>query len=319
MNTDSPNQNLIKGKDLIGLKVVTLQKGQMVDDVDEIVYDHAEDQVKALVVDSGGWFNDAKVILFEDIKSIGRDAVIIESEAVIRKASEVAGKISRIIKGDNYLTANKIITEDGNDLGQVSDIYFDPQTGKVVELEVSQGAIKNAQSGKKRIQMGDIVNVGEDATIVSSNVEQSIENQAQYQGLKGGLATAQNDAPGVIYQTKQKLSDFGQTVKQKVQEIKEDPKTQETVDTIKTKATQAKDSLQQKAGEGKQKFDDKAWKNALGKYVTVNILSTNDEILARRGDMITNELLSLAEAEGMLDKVVSNTSPKPVNSFDDKA
>lgn len=93
---------LLKGKNVIGLKVVTLNKGKNIHDVDEIVYDPHDHLVKALVVDEGGWFSDASVLLFEDVQSIGKDAVVIESDELVKKASDVHERINRIVRDDTY-------------------------------------------------------------------------------------------------------------------------------------------------------------------------------------------------------------------------
>lgn len=326
-------KNLIKGKDVIGLKVITLEHGQIIEDIDELVYDPQDTKVKALVVDEGGWFSDAKVILFEDIQTIGKDAVIISSAAVIKKASDVTERVHRIIKNDNYLTTNKVITEDGTDLGHVSDIYFDQQTGNVIEMEVSQGALKNVQSGKKRVKVADITRVGEDVTIVKQIVEDELEQQAQQQGVQGAVQTARNKTPDIFDQAKQKFTEFSQTTKekaqqfteqtqQKVQEIKEDPRTQNKIGAFKGKAKQMRDTVEQKTEQAKagatdtlkeqqQKREINKKNDAVGKYLTVNILTVNDLTLARRGDMVTHTLLVQAEQAGVLDQVVNNVSSDP--------
>ena len=295
------NDMLVKGKDVIGLKVVTLDKGEKLENVNEIVYDPQDHYVKALIIDNGGWFSDAKVILYPDIKSLGKDAIIVESDRVVKKASDVQQRIARIVKDDNFLTKNKIVTEDGTELGQVSDILFEPSTGKVRELEVSQG-IKNLQSGKKRVKVEDIVKIGTDVTIVKDFVREEMATQAQQQGIQGTVNLAQENAPDFIEQTKQKITELGATAKEKMQEIQKHPKTQEMVQTTKNKTNQLKESAVEKSK-----------KNALGKYVTVNILSSEDVMLAKRGEMITNKLLSQAENKGMLDQVINNVSSEPLN------
>ncbi len=52
--------------------------------------------------------------------------------------------------------------------------------------------------------------------------------------------------------------------------------------------------------------------DAAGKYLTVNILAKNDEIIGRRGEMITYELLNRAEAEGKLNFVLAHSSKQPI-------
>lgn len=318
----SANQQLYKGKDVIGLKVVTLQKGKIIENIDELVYDPAENKVKAFVVDSGGWFADAKVVLFDDISTIGADAVIVESDAVIKKASDVEERITRIVKDDNYLTQNKVMTESGTELGKVSDIYFDPSSGSVIELEVSQGAVKNVQSGRKRVAVADIMKVGEDVTIVRSSVEQQLQQQSQQQGLAGAAATAKDKSPELLEQAKEKMKQVGSAAKQKFDEARSNPENQDKLQRLKEKAVQAKetveqkvfeakDAVTQKTEEGKEKIEEKRKNAALGKYVSIHILSPDDTLLAQRGDMITNALLRKAEDNGVLQQVLSNVSDTP--------
>lgn len=325
---------ILKGKDVIGLQIVTLEKGKILGNVNEIIFDPQNNQVKALLVDAGGWFTNARIILYEDVNKIGKDAVIVESENIIKNASEVQERITRILKGDNYLTTNKVVTEDGAEIGNVSDIFFDEPSGKVLELEVSQGTAENIKSGKKRVKVSDIIKVGEDVTIVRGYVEEDFEKQAEGHGLQGVSNTIGEKAPGLIDQAKQKLSDIGDDVEEKgkdlsdktqskLKEVQEDPETKEklseirskansTKGTLEEKAIEIKDSINKKVQEGKKKVITQSKKDVVGKYLTTNILSKTDKVLAKRGDVITNELIAQAEENDMLDKLITNATVEPV-------
>src|SRR4051812_43395843 len=108
---------LTKGDKVIGLNVVTVDDGKVLHTVKDIVFDPKENKIRGVLVDEGGWFSDAKFIFIEDIKSIGKDAVMVQNISVVKKASELHGKVSHIIQDDNYLTKTKVITEDGTQLG----------------------------------------------------------------------------------------------------------------------------------------------------------------------------------------------------------
>ncbi len=47
----------IKGKDVIGLKILTLDDGRKVETVSDIVYDPTQQKVTALIVSNGGLFS----------------------------------------------------------------------------------------------------------------------------------------------------------------------------------------------------------------------------------------------------------------------
>lgn len=66
----------------------------------------------------------------------------------------------------------------------------------------------------------------------------------------------------------------------------------------------------------KEKFesriDEERIDEAIGRYITVNVLSRQDEFIAKRGDLITHEIVEKASREGMLEKILSHTSKKPI-------
>lgn len=141
---------LTRGSKVIGLQVLTIEQGKKVEDVDDLIYDPSSQKVVALLVSGGGIFSEAKVIPFNQIKSIGKDAVIVQSEDVLENASQMGKKVASIAGDGIYLSKTKVITKEGTNLGEIDDIFFDSQTGKVEEFEVSQG-LSDLSSGKKRL------------------------------------------------------------------------------------------------------------------------------------------------------------------------
>jgi uncharacterized protein YrrD len=281
---------LIKGTDAIGKPVIAKSTGEKIDEVEDLIYDSHEHRVKALLVDKGGWFSGAKVIRIDDIASIGKDAIVVDTPEVIRKAEEVGGEVSSIAKENAEITQTEIISEDGVKLGKVSDILFDPDTGEVQSLEVSQG-LNNMTSGKKHVLTSDIITVGKDATIVRKFTEDFLNQQARTQGIAGAANRVKNNLPPKE-EVQQKASDVTEKAKVKAQEIK----------------AAAKDKI----AEAKEMIQEKARANALGKYLTINILGTDDSMIAMRGELITNELLKRAEQAGQLSNVITHTSAEPV-------
>jgi uncharacterized protein YrrD len=230
---------------LIGRDVITLDSGQKVETVSDVLYDAESKKVLGLVIDKAGWFKDAKVLLFSDIESIGKDAIMISSSKLVKKAADVPINVATIARNDKRLTQTKIMTEDGKELGTVSDIYFDDQTGQVSELEVSQG-LKDAGSGKKRIPVTAIVNTGQDVTIVRPMVEETLEQQPPTGGVQKMAQQVQQKAGEVVGQAKQK-----------VEEVTKDPSTQEKVDATKQQAHTVYEQANTKVTEVNDKVSEK--------------------------------------------------------------
>lgn len=298
-----------KATNVINLKVISFDNGEEIGKVEDVVYDVYENKVKAILLDKGGWFSDAKIVFLNDVKSIGEDAVMLPNKDVIRKASEVdQEKISNVAKDKEYLTKTKVITENGNELGHVTDIFFDTQTGNVEDFELSGGTFENMKSGKKFIKVSDIIKIGKDATIVKSYTEDMIEDQSQKQGMQG-----------MMNQAKDKFSEAKSQVQKPENQEKVKSKFNEIKENVKDAAQNIKDKAQESAGQAKDKAQDMKEKNQenmkedlAGKYATRNILSENDEVILQRGDMVTHETIQKLEKRNLLSKLIGNVSEKPL-------
>jgi uncharacterized protein YrrD len=320
---------LIKASDVIGLKVLTITQGENIQDVNDIVYDPKENRVLALLVDNKGWFKDAKVILFEDINSIGKDNVMVEDASVLQSAGDVEENIAEIARSNNYLAGTKIVTVDGNELGSVTDIYFDSNTGEVDEFVVSQGVVKDVQSGRKRVKISDIITVGKDATIVRSYTEDMFDAQAEEGGVQGAVNQVKDKAQNTAHDLKERTEGFVndpktqntlQDVKDKASNIfnqaadkvrefddKVKAKVSETKEDISGKVNETREDVEARTNQAKQDIEFQQEKNVSGQILTKDIFSMIDgSQLAKVGDTITPDLLQRAEEHKVKDQVVMN-------------
>lgn len=246
-----------KATTLIGLPVMTLDSGKQVEKVTEPLYDPQGQKITGLLVEEGGWFKDAKVILFDDISSIGNDAVMIPSEQSIKKASDISETVSQIAKNDVYLTKNKIVTENGKELGTISDVFFDDRTGTVEAFEVSQG-LKDAGVGRKRVTTNQIKTVGEDALIVSGFTEVIIENQEAQGGVVKAAQTAAQKGKAAATSVKDTAQEKFSQAKDSAQAAAENPENQAKMESAKMHASQAGESAKTKVQDGMSTVKDKA-------------------------------------------------------------
>lgn len=311
---------VVKATQVIGLPIVTIARGKEIDKVEDVIYDPFQNQVKALLIDKGGWFAEAKIILIHDAVRIGEDAVLIEDQDKIRKAGEVKNEVASIAKKDNFLTGTKVIAENGKELGSVSDIAFDTATGDVEEFEVSQGLLKNIESGKKHFKVSEVVTVGEDVTIVKSYTEEKFARQSEEQGVRGAVnktkekATSRetkNKASGVMDEARNRMQDLGERVHDKIEEIRNSPQTRKTVSKVKSKANEAKRIAASKTEEEMMRITEERKKAAVGQYLTTNVLTSDDRPLGKRGDMVTHDMIERAQSQGVLEKILGNTSNTP--------
>jgi uncharacterized protein YrrD len=327
----------IKASEIIGNKIVSLQDGKEIGKIQDLVYDPEIQKIRALIIDKGGWFSEPKLIPIENIKNIGEDAVVVDSPNVIKRISEVDKAVASIAKNETYVTRTKIMTDTGVELGMVNDILFDSESGNVEKFEISQGGFKDLSSGKKLIDVSNIETIGHDTIIVKPETQQVIEKQAQEQGIRGAVSNNTQKAKEMFSDLKSNAAKETEEAKDKVKS----PETQEIIDNVKENVVQKNEVVEEKTENVKedvedigqniqQKFNEltstakekineyqvgtavKKRQDAVGRYLTINILSPDDELLAKRGDMITNHLLDQAESFGVLQQVLEHTSDSPI-------
>lgn len=236
---------IIKGKSVIGLNIVTIDTGAVVQTVDDIAYDPINHRIIALLVDSGGLFSSAKAIHMDDVRNIGEDAVIVHDASVIKSVKDLGDDVHSISDSNKHLVKTNILTIDGKELGKVTDIYFDSATGEVESMEVSQGGLKSMTEGKKSIKPSDIVTIGADATIVSAYTEMKLDAQGEEGGLKGAFNEARDKTAEIAEATKEKAIELKDAASDKFDNAREtiDQKSAEA----RVKAVELRDDISKKA------------------------------------------------------------------------
>lgn len=178
-----------KGKSIIGLRVLTQAEGRDLGKVNDLIFDHETDELVALLISDKELFGliDAKVVMFNQVQTIGADAVMVPSEAALINAHSDA-RIAAIMDRETALSGTRIATTDGRDIGNLADMYIDEETGRVLGYEVSTGFISDTMSGKRYMPAPQQMVIGEDVALVPPSVADDLE--AQKQENPGGLKAA---------------------------------------------------------------------------------------------------------------------------------
>lgn len=184
----------VKGKSIKGLQVFSLKQSKKIAAVHDLICEANGHRVSAFTVGKRGLFAEMRVVPFEQIKSIGEDAVVVESDTAIINVSHAGKEIQTMVRDNIYIIDTSVITEDGVELGKIADVYFDPKTGMVVEVEVTQGPIKDVSEGRKKIPGADIISVGRGSTVVHRDTDEKLA--AKRGGLKGMMQQVQDTIVG---------------------------------------------------------------------------------------------------------------------------
>ncbi|MGH3822262.1 MAG: PRC-barrel domain-containing protein [Pseudonocardiaceae bacterium] len=72
------------------------------------------------------------LLAWEDLQGFGPDAVTVATDAVIRPARDALEQ--RAENNDLEILGKRVLTERGMELGTITDVDFDPETGTVTSL-----------------------------------------------------------------------------------------------------------------------------------------------------------------------------------------
>jgi uncharacterized protein YrrD len=204
-----------KGTDTISLPVIAFDTGERFEKIRDVIFGQHENRVLGFLVDEGGWFNEAKVVPFQNVQAIGPDGVIVPSkESVVIANTEPA--IKGVLEHKNVLKGTKIMTTDGRDLGTMADVYFDEQTGAVEGYEASGGLFGDAATGRSFVPAPQTLKIGQDVAFVPPETADMMEEQVG--GIQGALQAAGDKVQETAQKTTEKLQEKAETAGQKLQE-----------------------------------------------------------------------------------------------------
>jgi uncharacterized protein YrrD len=176
-----------KGKNVIGQTVISLEDGRKIDSVKDLLINERNDTVVGLLVDEGGLLSSSRVVPIEGIHSFGRDAVVIASANAVISAS-ADPEIKAIINRNEQLLTKRVLTNTGDKLGQIADMYFEERDGRITGFEVSGGMLGDIARGTSHLPVDGIDRMGPDVIFVTPETGDDLYNQV------GGLEGAMNDA-----------------------------------------------------------------------------------------------------------------------------
>src|SRR5690349_15432519 len=121
---------------LKGMPVISMQEGTRLGRVEQALFDLAARQLRAVEVrgDAGTF-----IVPFEQIESIGSDAVTVASSQVTQAPN--TGSSLGTLLGMHELGKLKVVDNAGTLLGSLDAIEFNAASGNVTQLSVHKGGL----------------------------------------------------------------------------------------------------------------------------------------------------------------------------------
>ncbi len=152
-----------KANELIGKPIVQQSTGERLATVHNVVVDRTAQRAVALLIQSGGWLRDARVVPWNRITSIG-DVILVHGDApVIVTATEA--QLADEVADTGQITGTRIVTASGEALGTVGDVFID-DAGNVRGYEVKHGLLSVA--GRQFLAVAQVQTMGQDAVIATT-------------------------------------------------------------------------------------------------------------------------------------------------------
>ena len=160
---------------IIGLPVVETETGTQIGEISEIVINIEDAILFGLIISGSNWGALESIITFGELVSVGRDAVMISNQHVIRSIDTFS------IANYNYylrdLLNKEIITDSGLRLGILTNIIINSATGEIKWYEISDSMIMDLFYGRMLMPLPQVQVVGQDKVIVPETMRKCLHNE----------------------------------------------------------------------------------------------------------------------------------------------
>jgi uncharacterized protein YrrD len=165
---DQQRTEKMQADEFAGVAVVSVPQADKLGSIEDVFIDLQQHRVGALLL-HGGLFHGGPVVPWSEVRSVGRDAVMVdESKDATREAggaSEAYGTLLASLRG------TQIVTDTGDLIGTLSGADIDPATGQISNYVVtaSEGGGFFHTNPRFTLAPTAIVGVGRDLITVAAH------------------------------------------------------------------------------------------------------------------------------------------------------
>jgi uncharacterized protein YrrD len=278
----------IRAREIIGLPVLSYNRGSKLYDVEDLVLDPDRRQVLALLVEEKALFHSARAVPFGRINAIGPNAVIVpDGKAVIDVDRD---KLLKSLVNDRTVRGLRVLTDDGRKLGAVEDMLIDGKTGEIRGYYVSMGRMLSMGQGTRWLPVDSVLSMGQRVLYVSPAVADDFE--AQTGGWTGALDQAGEKVRTAGSKANEALLNLGDKARESGGKLNEQ---------LGQVGDQMREGLPQRVGT-----------MAVGRTAHNAVTLPDGSTLVAEGDEITQEHVETAKRESRLPQLLMASGAGPV-------
>ncbi len=147
-------------REIIGLRIISISDGTQVGYVKDYVLNPQGGSLEFIIVDQPSDLFGAKVIAFADILGIGEFAVTIPDSKVIQDVAQNL-IVQDLLKTNVSVIGTKVLTKKGSLVGEVEEIVFDEETGKVASC-----IFLDSKGEKHQVSAERIITYGKELLVI---------------------------------------------------------------------------------------------------------------------------------------------------------
>jgi uncharacterized protein YrrD len=117
---------LMRASEVVGLPVVSIDCGEDVAEVKDVVYSPDEGRLLGFTLNKRGFLRGRmkEVLTADSVAAVGHDAVMIEDDSCLVSPADAPEEVAKPAANRNVL-GNTVITETGTRLGEVTDLILE--------------------------------------------------------------------------------------------------------------------------------------------------------------------------------------------------
>ena len=290
-----------KSVEIIGLPVISITEGRELGMSKSLLIDAPNGSVAAITIEDEDWYRGVKLLPYSSVIAIGEDAVTItNSENIL--TLEDAGDYEAMMDANIKIIGTKAITKSGTIQGKVVEIYIG-DNGKIEKCE-----IEGRDGSLSEIVSEQISIFGKQVTVIDSDFEKKTEIIAPVE--TPAVAAPKTEVPKAEIKEAPKAEAPKVEVKEAPKaetpkiELKEAPKTETPKAEAPKPQVKEAPKTEPKTVDAAAQMADKATEERhrrflLGKTVTKDIVSATGVVLAKTGDVVTEEILQKVKMANM--------------------
>ncbi|WP_236611102.1 PRC-barrel domain-containing protein [Halalkalibacterium ligniniphilum] len=147
------------------LPVILRQNGEEIGFVLDLLFQ--EDKVVGFLVDKHGWLNGHLFLPLSHILGFGHDGLIVRDKQGLTPFSTIKENVIPLKIGRSRLYGKPLLSEEGERLGLIEDVYFLEEMGMIIGYEVTDGLLADLTEGRKVVRGKGPLTIGKDVVILS--------------------------------------------------------------------------------------------------------------------------------------------------------